>query len=108
QRLLEIGQAQAEALVADDFATLALLFDERAALQETLDQDLTSDERATVRATLSDIAELDRQNVALASRLLPETGQALPQLHSGRSALQSYGRPGAHLRQAAAILDQSS
>ena len=56
---------------------------------------------------LRQIAALDQHTIALARRLLDETGRELEQLRQGRAALRGYGRPGAQLAYRPALIDQA-
>lgn len=106
-RLLALARAQAVALAEEDFERFTRLADERDALMAVLARGGLARLEWADRAALEQVAELDRETTGLAARLLQETEQERRRLHHGRTALKSYGRPGAQLASRPAFLDRA-
>ena len=93
-RLRAILEGQAEALGADDFATMERLSDERDRIVAALEAYGAADVSPADREVLTRIGALDQRLLEMARASQTQTSQELRGLHGGRRALNAYGRRG--------------
>lgn len=105
-RLRNVVQAQAEALLADDFDRLEELIEQREPLVAELNGYGVSDLSVLDRGLADQVAALDQQLLALVRESLDRTGQELRDVERGRVALVEYRRRGQNLIRNLAYLDQ--
>ncbi|MCC7369086.1 MAG: flagellar protein FliT [Chloroflexi bacterium] len=105
-RLRTIVQAQAEALLADDFDRLEVLIAQREPLVADLSSYGITDLSVLDRALAEQVAALDQQLLALVRESLDRTGQEMRDVERGRTALAEYRRRGQTLIRNLAYLGQ--
>ena len=104
-RLRTVLEGQAEALSADDFATLERLSDERDRLVAALDACDATDVSPADREILGQIGALDQRLMELARVSQGQLGHDMRDIHGGRRALTEYQRRGQNLIRTLGILD---
>jgi hypothetical protein len=93
-RLRAVVQAQADALDAEDFASVAQTGTERDALVASLEQYHATDMAPEDRRALEQIAAIDQRLVASARQGLDRASREKQSLFKGQGALRQYRRRG--------------